>query len=291
MIYTREEAEAWKAHDAVVSRLDETLEALRVAREEAAAEKARADKAEARAEWFRAAHMLMAQEHILLPVAPDGSPFVYSKAEAAVVDGEPRLCVIVNDTFAYASADAEDADYADAPELLRLAVAEGWPGLVRWVQARRHQKGEPAEPLPRVQETMLQVDGMRHDLKRLRDREEFFRAHLRLPDDGRYRNDWPGSWETALRELEALREAVRGLGGTPTAAQVNRLCDEGGKVLVARWVGGGAERDYTIAWAAIYRHDALRAIADPAYRVVRWYALDAEDNLRRWPDGDPAPPP
>ena len=110
-------------------------------------------------EWFRAAHMLLAQDEVFVR-APTEPGFI-NMASATVVDGEPAIYVLCSDTFAYACADAEEATYADATELLRIGVSEGWPGLVRWVQARRHEKGDPCEPIVRVRDRMATIDSMR----------------------------------------------------------------------------------------------------------------------------------
>lgn len=104
-------------------------------------------------EWFRCAHLLAAQEEVWLRPKNE-SPFFM--AMTGEVDGECVLWVGCNDTFAYACADAEEASYADAPELLRIAEKEGWPGLMRWVQNQREKTGqnycdliEPIEPIAR----------------------------------------------------------------------------------------------------------------------------------------------
>lgn len=112
-----------------------------------------------RCEWFRAAHMLLAQDEVFVR-APTEPGFI-NMASATVVDGEPAIYVLCSDTFALSYADAEEATYADATELLRIGVSEGWPGLVRWVQARRHEKGDPCEPVMRMRDRMATIDSMR----------------------------------------------------------------------------------------------------------------------------------
>lgn len=112
--------------------------------------------------WMRAAHMLAAQDELFFS-RPDSinGPFVYNALTPTIIEGEPALLLICSDTFAYAYADAESVEYADAETLLRIGVEEGWPGLTRWIQSRRTQRGEPAEPIPSVKDRMLQWDTLR----------------------------------------------------------------------------------------------------------------------------------
>lgn len=122
-----------------------------------------------RCEWMRAAHMLAAQSALFFRADRQG-PFVYYDADITVIDGEPALYVLCSDTFAYACADAERAEYADATELLRLGVTEGWPGLIRWIQSRRiaRGKGDPADPIVPVKDMMLSMDTLRAERDSLR---------------------------------------------------------------------------------------------------------------------------
>lgn len=101
----------------------------------------------------------------------DGSPFIrgsgdmpnnfasiYAQCEAGK---EPRLSVLVSDTFAYACADSEDVAYPQAAALLAIARDEGWPGIIRWVQEQRRTRGEEAKPLAEVARSMSLTDGLR----------------------------------------------------------------------------------------------------------------------------------
>lgn len=119
--------------------------------------------------WLRAAHLLLAQEHAFIGM-PDGGVF-FVTAEVTV-EGTPLLALNMNDTFAYACADAEPFNYEDAPELLAIAEREGWPGLTRWAMEKRAERGEPAEPIKPVQRSMNIVDELRAKVERYKRREK-----------------------------------------------------------------------------------------------------------------------
>lgn len=58
------------------------------------------------------------------------------------------------------------------------------------------------------------VESLRSELKRMREREGHFSALLRVADGGRYRNDWGGALERLLAErdgaMAALADAASG---------------------------------------------------------------------------------
>jgi hypothetical protein len=115
--------------------------------------------------WYRAAHMLVAQEEAFLRV--EGKDIFTYTALDVTANGSPRLCILCSDTFGYACADAEDADYADAEQLLQLAIDEGWPGLYRWILSRRHARGEPVAFVAPVAQQIKRFDDLLADIKRV----------------------------------------------------------------------------------------------------------------------------
>ncbi|MDP3793337.1 MAG: hypothetical protein Q8R07_01145, partial [Candidatus Uhrbacteria bacterium] len=50
---------------------------------------------------------------------------------------QPTLCLLCNDTFAYASADAEPVPWDSVQEVKRLYDAGGWRALIDWISERR----------------------------------------------------------------------------------------------------------------------------------------------------------
>ena len=92
----------------------------------------------------------------------------------------PALYILCSDTFGYACADAESADYADAEGLLHIAQEEGWPGLIRWVQRQRQARGEQAEPIATVNRAIATFDAMRAERDQLRAEVERLKAELAL---------------------------------------------------------------------------------------------------------------
>ena len=68
-------------------------------------------------------------------------------------DGMVRPVLIVNDCFAFATADCEPADWSDLPDLLKRVRNEGWPAVVRWTAEHREVK-----PLASVESDMLAFD-------------------------------------------------------------------------------------------------------------------------------------
>jgi hypothetical protein len=112
-------------------------------------------KLERENEWYRAAHLLLAQ-YDAFAAAPEGSPFFYSVDVGVTTEGQASLSLNMGDTFAYACADCEEFSYEDAPMLLAIAKEQGWPGLVRWVAKRRG-----VEPLPEIVESMREEDERR----------------------------------------------------------------------------------------------------------------------------------
>ena len=58
-------------------------------------------------------------------------------------------CLCCNDTFGYATADAEPIEWHEAPALKVLYEQEGWQGLIRWIAKKRG-----VEPLPEMREAL-----------------------------------------------------------------------------------------------------------------------------------------
>ncbi len=231
--------------------LETALAAAERERDAALAENAALKK---RCEWFRAAHMLLAQDEVFVR-APDTGTFVFNMVGATVVDGEPAIYVLCSDTFAYACADAEEATYADATELLRIGVSEGWPGLVRWVQARRHEKGDPCEPVMRMRDRMATIDSMRE------------RA------------------EKAERERDAALAAIDGSTVPPTDEEIAAHAAVGGRWRIAGLLDGGSGED-----ASGWRLALSRIEADyPEEPRPTWWALDAQYRIVARPVAKVAP--
>jgi len=121
----------------------------------------RADAAEREREWYRAAHLLLAQYEAFAGGQDSGPFFVTAEV---TTEGQAWLGLHMGDTFYYACADAEPFSYEDAPRLLDIAKREGWPGLVRYASAKRG--GQP--PIKPVTERMRLFD----DEKAARERAE-----------------------------------------------------------------------------------------------------------------------
>lgn len=68
---------------------------------------------------------------------------------ADVNGGQPTLCAIVSDTFAYACADAEEIPLPEVTTVYRLWKKHGYDGIIKYVWAKR---GTP--PLPEIQAKM-----------------------------------------------------------------------------------------------------------------------------------------
>lgn len=186
----------------------------RLALAEAADLTALCDAAEAtarRLRWFEAAHLLLAQEECFVRVDGQGA-FVLNMAMPSVREGSPALYVLCSDTFAWACADCEHADYADAEELLRIGVEEGWPGLVRWVQARRHERGEPAEPIYAAAQQITKMDSLRAERDALRAELGQLRAERRRADREALGRIVRGTWIMWARENPVRCERCSGSG-------------------------------------------------------------------------------
>jgi len=67
---------------------------------------------------------------------------VYGKfLREAFSNGELFLALNANDLFGYACADSESIESdAELDEVVRIRLAEGWPGLVRWKECKRGMK-------------------------------------------------------------------------------------------------------------------------------------------------------
>lgn len=113
-------------------------------------------KVSERLRWYRAAHMLVADEFAWVGhrERDDVRLAFLGKDE----NWDPILYVMCSDTFAWACADAEKTEYADAEKLLAIAVEDGWYGLIRWVQAERERRGEIAEPIEPVRKMFASYD-------------------------------------------------------------------------------------------------------------------------------------
>lgn len=79
-----------------------------------------------------------------------------------VTDGKTNLPIVVSllvsDTFAFACADAELIRLDEAPEVLRLHDAGGWPAVIAFVAERR--KADPIKP---VKARMREMEAMRKE--------------------------------------------------------------------------------------------------------------------------------
>ncbi len=120
-------------------------------------ERVRAEKAEAERAEYLAALWLCAYE-----TAWVRTPHEYNLVQPwPMEEGPPRLLIMCSDTFAWACADCEPCEYPRATEVFRIMQTEGWPGVVRWVQAQRQERGEMAEPIDPVHVRMSAIDAMR----------------------------------------------------------------------------------------------------------------------------------
>lgn len=158
-------------------------------------------------EWFRAAHWLLANEYSF--IAPADGEFCFVAAEMST-DGDCKLALNMSDTFAFACADAEDFLYSEAPELVRIAKEEGWPGLNRWAAAKRGMR-----PIPPVEEHMEEYDGAlaeaKAELETLRALPERLREMARDEACKAAGADDVGDLETATycgTRAAVLREAI-----------------------------------------------------------------------------------
>jgi hypothetical protein len=117
------------------------------------------EEAKARMKWYRAAHLLVADEFAF--VGKRSGDDIRGIFLANDQDYNPLLYVFCSDTFAWACADAERAEYADAEALLKIAVEDGWVGLIRWVQEQRQKGCASEEPLEPVRKMMANHDAMK----------------------------------------------------------------------------------------------------------------------------------
>lgn len=121
-----------------------------------------------------------------------------------------------------------------------------------------------------------EVELLRADVKRLRDREQHFAAALRVADGGRYRNDWGGALSRLLAERDEALAVVQGSEAEPTDAELDELAVVGGHW---RCVVPGLprlNRDAMHEGGARAHREALRA----AGRKGIWWALDEENRPR-----------
>ncbi len=122
-----------------------------------------AEALRSKAEQFRAVLWLLAEETAFVRTAEG-----VGVATVEHVEGEdPQVYLSCGDTFAYAFADAEPVSYAEAPEVVRLGVTEGWPGVIRWIAAKRAAAGTPEQPIQSARTYMLQVDSLREERDRM----------------------------------------------------------------------------------------------------------------------------
>lgn len=119
------------------------------------------DALQKQVEWMRAAHVFLAAEEAFVSMPDRHNPFFACASAEIDASGTPCLSLNMGDTFMYACADFEPFRYEDAPELLRIGLDEGWPGLVRWTQKQREERGEPVEPIEPVAQKMLDMDALR----------------------------------------------------------------------------------------------------------------------------------
>lgn len=124
----------------------------------------------ARVESLQAALWLTAEDWMFVRHKEHGHP---AGKCLVMAEDELKLLVMCSDTFAYACADCEEAELSETVALRRIAETEGFPGVVRWCQAKG-QRGEPIDP---VRKTMTTFDSLREDNERLRARVEELEAH------------------------------------------------------------------------------------------------------------------
>ena len=98
----------------------------------------RCAEAEAKAEWFRCAHILIANEYAFVGQPEAGMFF----AMAGIKDGVPTLALNMGDVFFWGTADAESFHYADAPKMLEIAKKDGYTGLIKWCMEQRLARDE-----------------------------------------------------------------------------------------------------------------------------------------------------
>lgn len=156
-----------------------------------------------RLEQYRAALLLVAQHEAFLghpaPAgqAPSAGDVFWYASGRVTTEGEPVIALNVSDTFHYATADAEPIAYEDCPALLTLAVTEGWPGLVRWVEARR---GTPL--IKPVQLQAQDYDATLASLRQERDRLALKVAQYQAQLDDR----WAGVVAVTNQHVEQVRQ-------------------------------------------------------------------------------------
>lgn len=87
------------------------------------------------------------------------APMVQAMREAGILLNaddmecpEPGLWLPMNDTFGYATADAEHIESSDVPTVYALWRVFGWQGAVWWVMQRRQQ-----EPIREVQQAVIKA--------------------------------------------------------------------------------------------------------------------------------------
>ncbi len=164
---------------------------------------------EKRLRWYRAAHLLVSNEFAFVGHR-DGED-----ARLMMLDNDqnwnPTLCVLCSDTFAYACADAESAEYFDAEALLQIAQQDGWVGLMRWVQERRKAQGEAREPIKPVATMFASHDAMKAEIAALRgvvEAAEYLRSEA-----SNYKRDSMGSKNTtvidAIEDFDAARAKLK----------------------------------------------------------------------------------
>jgi hypothetical protein len=135
-----------------VAHLESQLSAEREARQ----------RAETKLSEYRAAFVLLAHEHAFPLMSEQNRERMQAGKGPGLlfVNGTDyvELCVLCSDTFGYACADGETVALEEAPALLALADDEGWPGIIRWIQAKREAAGEHETVIPKRRESMERHD-------------------------------------------------------------------------------------------------------------------------------------
>jgi len=112
---------------------------------------------------YRCAHLLLANDHSFIG-KPGGAIFFIIPGVSQ--EGVPLLAVNVNDVF-YPAADCEEYSYEEAPELWEIARLQGWPGIIKWVKARRKARGEAHEPWRAMDDDPNTYEGLKARVQEL----------------------------------------------------------------------------------------------------------------------------
>jgi hypothetical protein len=72
-------------------------------------------------------------------VANDDAFFTTYDDKTGKHDGsKPKLCLLMNDVWLWASADGETVEWEDVPAMYKLWKEQGWDGLMVWACKKRN---------------------------------------------------------------------------------------------------------------------------------------------------------